>query len=131
MGENVNDESDGRSPWETPSSVSGLDAWYETWDEVRDEVRNEVWDDAWVDAWEEDAFPSTFVVGQQATVVGSSPSVWNNGTSYYDPLGSGCIDPQLLPMVAAETDNPIQDVPGQDVAGLGSVDGFQVAIETH
>lgn len=58
-----------------------------------------------------------------------SLETWNNGPSMRDLSESDLIDPQLLTYGGADMDIPIPAVLAQDVAGLGSADGPQVAME--
>lgn len=58
-----------------------------------------------------------------------SPETWNIGASVSGPSESEYIDPRLLFSVESGNGIPHQVGPGQSVAGLGSADGSQVAIE--
>lgn len=56
-----------------------------------------------------------------------SPETWNNGPSVTGPSESEYIDQELLASIESGVGVPPQVVPGQIVAGSGSVDGLQVA----
>lgn len=81
-----------------------------------------------LDTSEFDAYPGVSGVAELADSEGSSET-WNNGASDGGLSESGYIDPQLLLLGGAGMDIPPQGSPGQSVAGLGSSDGSQVAIE--
>lgn len=80
-------------------------------------------DDPAMDTDEGDASPVLSDVCEQ-TGAGESPEPWNNGSSGRGSSDSGSADPGLPSFVGAGTSTPVQGV-----AGLGLVDGSQIANE--
>lgn len=85
-------------------------------------------DDLELDIYEDDAHPNGIGVIQQPDSEGP-PDAWKNGPSVCGPSDSGCIDPRVLFSAGVGVGIPAQVLPGQSVAGLGSADVSQVAIE--
>lgn len=100
--------------------MDGEGCWTPTW---------EVWSNSSeLVTYNGDAHPGPFVADQQVEYE-RSPDSWNYGTSAHDLSNSACIDPRLL-FRNVSTGISTQAVPGQDLAGLGSADGLQGAINT-
>ena len=78
--------------------------------------------------YEDDAYPGLFGVYEQMDHE-KSPDFWNNGVSGFDFSDSGYVDQQLDFSVGAGMSIPTQVVSGQGVAGVGSADGSQGAME--
>lgn len=60
-----------------------------------------------------------------------SSETWNIGASVTGPSESEYIDPEFLTSIESGIGVPTQVFPDQSVAGLGSDDGSQVAVEAH
>lgn len=83
-----------------------------------------------LDTYGDHTLPSQLSLDQQAGIE-ELPETWNNGASVPNLPEPKCIDPLLLSCDGAGIDISTQVHPGQDVTGLGSDEGLQVAIETH
>lgn len=82
-----------------------------------------------LDTYGADAYLHVSGEDGQACFEGSLET-WNNGPSIRGLSESDDIDPELHSHGGADMDTPIPVVLAQDVAGLGSADGPQVATET-